>query len=133
MLLLIQARPIKDGIEIYHFWWVFFISFRKWLVLKQHEYKMKRSKNMNFQKLATDIFKNVGGNENIISLVHCATRLRFTLKNVSKANEEKIKELPGVIGVINNYIQSTFGKELSKDEIVYLVLHINRVTERVKS
>jgi beta-glucoside operon transcriptional antiterminator len=34
---------------------------------------------------------------------------------------------------INNYIQSTFGKELSKDEIVYLVLHINRVTERVKS
>ncbi|PXV90100.1 phosphotransferase system IIB component [Lachnotalea glycerini] len=56
---------------------------------------------MNFQKLAADILKNVGGNENIISLVHCATRLRFTLKNVSKANEEKIKELPGVIGVVN--------------------------------
>ncbi|WP_181899364.1 beta-glucoside-specific PTS transporter subunit IIABC [Lachnotalea glycerini] len=56
---------------------------------------------MNFQKLAADILKNVGGNENIISLVHCATRLRFTLKNVSKANGEKIKELPGVIGVVN--------------------------------
>lgn len=56
---------------------------------------------MDFKKLAVDILKNVGGKENVISLVHCATRLRFTLKSVSKANESALKNLPGVIGVVN--------------------------------
>lgn len=56
---------------------------------------------MDFKKLAVDILKNVGGKENVINLVHCATRLRFTLKSVSKANEDVLKNLPGVIGVVN--------------------------------
>lgn len=56
---------------------------------------------MDFKNLATDILKNVGGKENVINLVHCATRLRFTLKSASKANEDVLKGLPGVIGVVN--------------------------------
>jgi PTS system beta-glucosides-specific IIC component len=56
---------------------------------------------MDFKKLAVDILKNVGGKENVINLVHCATRLRFTLKSVSKVNENALKNLPGVIGVVN--------------------------------
>ena len=38
-----------------------------------------------YEKLAQEIVKKVGGKENIISLRHCVTRLRFQLKDVEKA------------------------------------------------
>ena len=34
-----------------------------------------------YETLAKDIVKNVGGKENVTGLVHCITRLRFTLKD----------------------------------------------------
>lgn len=34
-----------------------------------------------YAELAKDIVKNVGGKENVVGLVHCITRLRFTLKD----------------------------------------------------
>ena len=40
--------------------------------------------------------ENVGGKENINSLTHCVTRLRFRLKDESKANDEALKNNPGV-------------------------------------
>jgi PTS system beta-glucosides-specific IIC component len=40
---------------------------------------------MEYQALAKDILGHVGGKENIVSLVHCATRLRFKLKENQKA------------------------------------------------
>lgn len=57
---------------------------------------------MNYKDLAEKILHLVGGEENIISLVHCATRLRFTLKDESKAQTDKIKELKGVMGAVTN-------------------------------
>lgn len=54
---------------------------------------------MDYQKLATDIVEQVGGQENIADLYHCATRLRFTLKDDSKANRNTIEKLNGVITV----------------------------------
>lgn len=42
---------------------------------------------------------NIGGAENINSVIHCITRLRFYLKNESKANDELIENLDGVITV----------------------------------
>lgn len=57
---------------------------------------------MNFKKLAEDILRLVGGEENIISLVHCATRLRFTLKDESKVDTAKIKATKGVMGAVSN-------------------------------
>ncbi|MFR2124829.1 MAG: PTS transporter subunit EIIB [Faecalibacterium sp.] len=42
----------------------------------------------------------VGGEENVISLAHCMTRLRFKLKDESKANTEKLNSTPGVIQVM---------------------------------
>lgn len=57
---------------------------------------------VDFQSLATDVLKLVGGENNISSVVHCATRLRFVLKDRSKADEAAIKRLPGVITVVES-------------------------------
>ena len=57
---------------------------------------------MNYKELAEKILQLVGGEENITSLVHCATRLRFTLKDESKAQTDKIKKLKGVMGAVTN-------------------------------
>ncbi len=51
------------------------------------------------KKLAEEIVKLVGGKDNVISLVHCVTRLRFKLKDESKADDNAIKQLKGVMGV----------------------------------
>lgn len=56
---------------------------------------------MNYENLAKEILKNIGGQENISNLTHCATRLRFNLNNVSKENTEKIKKIKGVMGVVD--------------------------------
>ncbi|EHI99204.1 PTS system, beta-glucoside-specific IIABC subunit [Clostridium sp. DL-VIII] len=56
----------------------------------------------DYTKLAKEIVKNVGGETNVISLVHCATRLRFKLKDKSKANKEVIENLEGVVSVVES-------------------------------
>lgn len=53
-----------------------------------------------YTDLAEKIVVNVGGRDNIISLKHCITRLRFQLKDESKANDEILKELDGVVTVM---------------------------------
>ncbi|MGD8192040.1 beta-glucoside-specific PTS transporter subunit IIABC [Brevibacillus ginsengisoli] len=54
---------------------------------------------MNYEKLAREIVDSVGGEENVQSLVHCATRLRFVLKDATKANKGKLENTQGVITV----------------------------------
>ena len=53
-----------------------------------------------YEKLAKDIIANVGGKENVISLTHCVTRLRFQLKDESIANTEVLKNMDGVVTVM---------------------------------
>ncbi|GIM29716.1 PTS beta-glucoside transporter subunit EIIBCA [Clostridium polyendosporum] len=55
---------------------------------------------MNYQKLASDILKNIGGETNVANLTHCATRLRFSVKDKSKVNEEAVKKTKGVMGAV---------------------------------
>ena len=57
---------------------------------------------MKYQELANDILRHIGGKENIKSLVHCATRLRFKLYDSSKANPEALKAHPGIIMVVES-------------------------------
>ncbi|BEI62762.1 beta-glucoside-specific PTS system IIABC component [Lactiplantibacillus plantarum] len=52
-----------------------------------------------YDQLAADIVANVGGVENVSSLIHCITRLRFYLKDESKANDDVVRDLKGVIDV----------------------------------
>lgn len=55
-----------------------------------------------YESLAKDIVKNVGGKDNIKSLTHCVTRLRFKLKDESKANDEVLKKMNGVITIMKS-------------------------------
>ncbi|MGV3303943.1 beta-glucoside-specific PTS transporter subunit IIABC [Streptococcus suis] len=52
--------------------------------------------------LAKTIIEKVGGEENINSLIHCATRLRFNLKDESKAHTDSLKNTAGIINVIQS-------------------------------
>lgn len=52
---------------------------------------------MTNKELATKIIANVGGEQNISMLTHCATRLRFNLKDNGKANLDVLKKLDGVL------------------------------------
>lgn len=56
---------------------------------------------MDYKKLANDILSKVGGEPNITHVTHCATRLRFTLKNVAIVNTDEVKKINGVMGVAN--------------------------------
>lgn len=53
-----------------------------------------------YEVLAKEIVKQVGGKENIISLTHCVTRLRFQLADNQKANDEILKNMDGVVTVM---------------------------------
>lgn len=57
---------------------------------------------MTNQQIAADVLKLVGGKENINSVVHCATRLRFKLKDESLAKTEELKNHPGVVQVVQS-------------------------------
>lgn len=57
---------------------------------------------MKYEQLARDIIINVGGKENVSSVVHCITRLRFKLKDESKANTEVLKNLDDVVTVMKS-------------------------------
>ncbi|UXU83920.1 beta-glucoside-specific PTS transporter subunit IIABC [Mammaliicoccus sciuri] len=70
---------------------------------------------MNYDKLGTELLDLVGGEDNVQSLEHCATRLRFRLKNNSEANKEKIEALPKVLQVVEQggQFQIVIGNEVS--------------------
>ncbi len=55
-----------------------------------------------YENLAKEIVKNIGGKDNVSSLTHCITRLRFKLKDESKANDDVIKNMDGVVTVMKS-------------------------------
>lgn len=55
-----------------------------------------------YDGLARIIIQNVGGKSNVISLTHCITRLRFKLKDESKANTDVLKATDGIVTVIQS-------------------------------
>lgn len=55
-----------------------------------------------YDGLARIIIQNVGGKSNVISLAHCITRLRFKLKDESKANSEVLKATDGIVTVMQS-------------------------------
>ncbi|WP_102400326.1 PTS beta-glucoside transporter subunit IIBCA [Haloimpatiens massiliensis] len=71
---------------------------------------------MNYEKMASEILKAVGGENNINSLVHCATRLRFNLNSESKADDEKVKAINGVLSLVKKggQYQLVIGNDVDK-------------------
>jgi len=55
-----------------------------------------------YDGLARIIIQNVGGKGNVLSLTHCVTRLRFRLKDESKANIDVLKNTDGIVTVIQS-------------------------------
>ena len=74
------------------------------LTAQAYEERKKENRLMasKYDGLARIIIQNVGGKSNIISLTHCMTRLRFKLKDESKAQTEVLKETDGVVTVIQS-------------------------------
>lgn len=82
---------------------------------------------MKYEETIRGILDNIGGEDNIESVIHCFTRLRFVLKDVGKADEEKIKAVKGVVSVVNKggQFQVVIGPHVNEvyDELVS-VAHI---------
>ncbi|MBT2722793.1 beta-glucoside-specific PTS transporter subunit IIABC [Bacillus sp. ISL-46] len=57
---------------------------------------------MSYNSFAKNIVELVGGEQNISTLVHCATRLRFKLKDRNKANKQALQNLDGVLSVVES-------------------------------
>ena len=66
------------------------------------------------KKTAAEVVQLVGGTENISSVAHCMTRLRFVVKDLNKADQEALKKIPGVLGVIyaGGQLMVVLGKNL---------------------
>mgnify|MGYP001133716905 CR=1 FL=1 len=55
-----------------------------------------------YEALAKEIVKQIGGKDNVSGLTHCITRLRFKLKDESKANDDVLKNMDGVVTVMKS-------------------------------
>lgn len=68
-----------------------------------------------YEELVNSIIKNIGGKENVIDVTHCVTRLRLHLKDESKANDEILKNVEGVITIMHSagQYQVVIGNEVS--------------------
>lgn len=71
---------------------------------------------------ARELVKELGGDDNIINVTHCATRLRFILKEMKGIDSDKVRKIPGVITtviaggqyqvVIGNHVKDAYEKVL---------------------
>lgn len=70
----------------------------------------------DYTKLVQEIIAGVGGADNITDCIHCATRLRFTLKDASKFNQEELKAIQGVLGTLvgSGYYQVLIGTHVGE-------------------
>lgn len=55
----------------------------------------------DYAAISKKIVENIGGVENIASVTHCMTRLRFVVKDEGKINDAAVKATDGVMGVVN--------------------------------
>ncbi|WP_297130444.1 PTS transporter subunit EIIC [Terrisporobacter sp.] len=80
---------------------------------------------MNFNKIAKEILVNVGNVENIKEVIHCYTRLRFTLIDNNKVNKENLQKIEGVLTVQESMdqLQVVIGSTVDKvyKELVVLM------------
>ena len=70
----------------------------------------------NYNKMAIDIVREIGGEENVKSLAHCMTRLRFIVKDEKKVNLEALKKAEGVIQVMTPLALSFPGHNLLTED-----------------
>lgn len=71
---------------------------------------------MNYAATAKEILAKVGGESNVVNVNHCMTRLRLTLKDESIVNDDEIKAINGVVGLMKKagQYQIVIGNEVAK-------------------
>ena len=69
----------------------------------------------NYENLAKEIVRYIGGVENVNTLIHCATRLRFKVKNTRNVDKKNLEQLEGVITVLDSggQIQVVIGQHVA--------------------
>lgn len=70
---------------------------------------------MNYEGLVKEIIASVGGEDNVKSLAHCATRLRFTLRDKSKVDKKALQSNKEILGVmeVQNTVQVLIGTHVN--------------------
>ena len=65
----------------------------------------------DYDKIAREVLKDVGGADNVVSATHCVTRLRLILKDINLADQDALNNIEGTKGVIYNsgQLQIVFG------------------------
>ena len=71
---------------------------------------------MDYTNTAKEILEKVGGKANVSSVTHCMTRLRLILKDESIVNDDEIKAIKGVVGLMKKagQYQIVIGNEVAK-------------------
>lgn len=77
---------------------------------------------LDYKKCAAEIVEKAGGADNITTVSHCMTRLRFNVKDIKNVNMDEIKSIKGVMGCIyaGEQLQVVMGQNLLPvfDEVV---------------
>lgn len=93
--------------------------------------KIKGVLFVDYEKIAEEIVKEVGGVDNIDRLVHCATRLRFSLNDDSIVDENKVERISGVMGVVKSKQQFQVIVGGDKVNEIYQLIN-NKLTNKAK-
>lgn len=88
---------------------------------------------MDHINTALDILRYVGGEENVVSVAHCATRLRFVLKDENRCNKKELEDIKDVKGVFtaSGQVQIILGTGIVNKVMISwfqyqrLMLHLN--------
>lgn len=83
------------------------------------------SKENKYQVTAREVVEAIGGSDNIKSVIHCFTRLRFSLKDDSIPNDDQVNQISGVLDVAraNNQYQVVIGQTVDDvyDEVIKIL------------
>lgn len=80
---------------------------------------------MDYNKSAKEILERIGGPDNVANMTHCATRLRITVRDNGLIQDDKVREIDGVVNTLNKagQYQILIGTDVPKlyDEFEELV------------
>ena len=83
------------------------------------------AKENKYQVTAREVVEAIGGSDNIKSVIHCFTRLRFSLKDDSIPNDDQVNQISGVLDVAraNNQYQVVIGQTVDDvyDEVIKIL------------
>lgn len=83
------------------------------------------AKENKYQVTAREVVEAIGGRDNIKSVIHCFTRLRFSLKDDSIPDDDQVNQISGVLDVAraNNQYQVVIGQTVDDvyDEVIKIL------------